>query len=319
MVNTKAYLYSVKYYCFLLLVLTACGKDPEPSPTPTPTFSNSFVYDSLELDERFDSVAMVSTDGLDAHEASGIVQSSISSDFVWVINDGGNAAELFLVDVKSGKTVTILELDSLTNTDWEDMAFYQDPTGKNYLLIADIGDNLGLRNGVSVYRFLEPSLNEIDTTLTVQKYQPLGFEEISFTYESGPMDAEALLVNPQNGELYIITKRTLRNKLYHIDQDSAKAFFKGDFTLYMCTAGDAKIIDNDHIEVVARNYDRMILWEGNMGQSIESIMSETPRILPYTYIEEQGESIWFTQENGIGTASETRNGVEGRIAIYKKL
>jgi hypothetical protein len=297
----------------------ACEKDPHPVPNPQPTFSNSFVYDSLERDQRFDSVAIVSTNGLEAYEASGVVQSSIDPDFAWVINDGGNSAELFLVNVKSGRTVTTLELDSLTNTDWEDMAFYQDPTGTNYLLIADIGDNLGLRNSVSVYKFLEPALNEIDTLLSLQHYQPLGFEEISFVYESGPMDAEALLLNPENGELYIITKRTLRNRLYHVDQDSAKAFYKGDFTLYMCTAGDAKIINNDHIEIVVRNYDRMILWEGNIGQSIESIMSQTPKLLPYTYIEEQGESVWFTKENGIGTASETRNGVEGRIAIYKKL
>lgn len=308
----------MKYGSFLLLVLIACGKDPQPNPTPPTTFSNSFVYDSLERDQRFDSVAIVSANGLEAYEASGVVQSSFNSDLVWIINDGGNAAELFLVNAKSGKTITVLELDSLTNTDWEDLASYQDSSGHNYLLIADIGDNLGTRNSVNIYRFLEPGINEIDTSISTQHYQPRGLEDISFIYESGPMDAEALLVNPENGALYVITKRTLRNRLYYINQDSAKALFKGDFTLYMCTAGDAKIIDNDHIEIAVRNYDRMILWEGNMGQTLESIMSEKPRLLPYTYIEEQGESIWFTQEDGIGTASERRNGVDGRIAIYKK-
>ena len=88
--------------------------------------------------------------------------------------------------------------------------------------------------------------------------------------------------------------------------------------MYLCTAGDAKIIDGDHIEVVARNYDRLLLWEGGLEESIGSIMSKTPKLLPYTHIETQGESIWFTLENGIGTVSEYKNGVESHIAAYKR-
>ena len=296
----------------------ACGEDPMPEPPPPPTFSNSFVYDSLELDNRFDSIPILSTNGLQVYEASGAIQATFDDDLVWIINDRGNPAELFLVSQSTGKTITILELDSVSNIDWEDLASHQDSLGNNYLYIADIGDNYGSRATVNVYKFLEPSLSDIDTTLSQQSYIPLGLEIISFTYEGGPRDAEALIVHPQSGAISIINKRTLQNGIYQVNTDSSKAFFLGDFTMYLCTAGDAKIVDGDHIEVVARNYDRLLLWEGGLEESIGSIMSKKPKLLPYTHIETQGESIWFTLENGIGTVSEYKNGVESHIAVYKR-
>ena len=289
-----------------------------PEPPPPTTFSNSFVYDSLELDNRFDSVPILSTNGLQVYEASGAIQATFDDDLIWIINDSGNPAELFLVSESTGKTITILELDSVSNIDWEDLASHQDSLGNNYLYIADIGDNYSSRATVNVYKFLEPSLSDIDTTLSQQSYIPLGLEIISFTYEGGPRDAEALIVHPQSGAISIINKRTLQNGIYQVNTDSSKAFFLGDFTMYLCTAGDAKIVDGDHIEVVARNYDRLLLWEGGLEESIGSIMSKKPKLLPYTHIETQGESIWFTLENGIGTVSEYKNGVESHIAVYKR-
>ncbi len=307
----------MKNHLLFLFFLTACGKEPVPEPPPK-TFSNSFVYDSLELDNSFDSIPILSTNGLQVYEASGAIQATFDDDLVWIINDSGNPAELFLVSQSTGKTITILELDSVSNIDWEDLASYQDSMGNNYLYIADIGDNYASRATVNVYKFLEPSLSDIDTTLSQQSHIPLGLEIISFTYEGGPRDAEALIVHPQSGAISIINKRTLQNGIYRVNTDSSKAFFLGDFTMYMCTAGDAKIIDGDHIEVVARNYDRLLLWEGGLGESIGSIMSKTPKLLPYTHIETQGEGIWFTLENSIGTVSEYKNGVESHIAVYKR-
>ena len=289
-----------------------------PEPPPPTTFSNSFVYDSLELDNRFDSIPILSTNGLQVYEASGAIQATFDDDLIWIINDSGNPAELFLVSESTGKTITILELDSVSNIDWEDLASHQDSLGNNYLYIADIGDNYGSRATVNVYKFLEPSLSDIDTTRSQQRYIPLGLEIISFTYEGGPRDAEALIVHPQSGAISIINKRTLQNGIYQVNTDSSKAFFLGDFTMYLCTAGDAKIVDGDHIEVVARNYNRLLLWEGGLEESIGSIMSKKPKLLPYTHIETQGESIWFTLENGIGTVSEYKNGVESHIAVYKR-
>ena len=308
----------MKNHLLFLFFVLACGKEPVPGPIPPTTFSNSFVYDSLELDNRFDSIPILSTNGLQVYEASGVVPATFGDDLVWIINDSGNPSELFLVSQSTGKTITILELDSVTNIDWEDIASYQDTLGHNYLYIADIGDNYGSRATAKVYKFLEPNLSDIDTTLSQQSYTPSGLEIISFTYEGGPRDAEALIIHPQSGAIFIINKRTLRNGIYRVNQDSAKAFFLGDLTMYLCTAGDAKIIDGDHIEVIARNYDRLLLWEGALGESIGSIMSKTPKLLPYTHSETQGESIWFTSENGFGTASEYKNGVESRIAVYKR-
>ena len=139
----------MKNHLLFLFFLLDCGKEPVPEQIPPTTFSNTFAYDSLELDNRFDSIPILSANGLQVYEASGVVPATFGDDLVWIINDSGNPSELFLVSQSTGKTITILELDSVTNIDWEDIASYQDTLGYNYLYIADIGDNYGSRATVT--------------------------------------------------------------------------------------------------------------------------------------------------------------------------
>ena len=72
------------------------------------------------------------------------------------------------------------------HVDWEDIAI----RGRT-LYIGDIGDNLAQRPEIAVYRMPETS--------TVA-------EKITLRYPDGPHDAEALLVDPRDGTIVIVTK-----------------------------------------------------------------------------------------------------------------
>lgn len=307
-----------KLMLLALLVLVYSCKTEVPDPTPPLIFSNTFIYDSLQLDERFESMAHLSSNTITVLEASGVVQTSLDPDLVWMINDSGNLPELFLVSVSSGSTLIKLRMKDFENVDWEDMAHFTDNQGKRFLCIADIGDNFGVRDSVKIYMFKEPSWTELDTSLAFQDYQPTDLRQITFSYDDSPKDAEALMVHPVSGEFYIVDKRSSSNGLYKINEVTGLAEFQGDLSMYLCTAADAKLVD-DRLEVIIRNYDRLLIWQGSKNESISSIMSKEPKLLPYTYPEKQGESLWFTTDNSIGTASEKRSGVLAKIAIYKKL
>ena len=76
------------------------------------------------------------------------------------------------------------------HVDWEDIAI----RGRT-LYVGDIGDNLAQRPDIAVYRFAEPAPGATARAT-----------RIVLRYPDGPHDAEALLVDPRNGTLVIVTK-----------------------------------------------------------------------------------------------------------------
>ena len=68
---------------------------------------------------------------------------------LWLHDDGGNPARLFAVDTNGDRLAT-LRVEGVTKTDWEDMAAFR-LDGRDYLLIADTGDNGGLRRTLQLH------------------------------------------------------------------------------------------------------------------------------------------------------------------------
>jgi hypothetical protein len=62
------------------------------------------------------------------------------------INDGGNSAHLFLLNM-NGETTKKILISNAKNTDWEDLA-----ADKQYLYIGDIGNNSNKRKDLCIYR-----------------------------------------------------------------------------------------------------------------------------------------------------------------------
>jgi hypothetical protein len=121
-------------------------------------------------------------------EASGIASAGGA---LWTHNDSG-VAEVFRLDA-SGRS-TALAVNGAGVRDWEDLASGACPAG-TCLYIADIGDNRGSRERITVYEVPLPQPGGASTTLRA----------LHVRYPDHPHDAEALLMTKKLG-MFIVTK-----------------------------------------------------------------------------------------------------------------
>jgi len=152
------------------------------------------------------SIAGIVTDPI-LGELSGLATSHQARDRFWAINDGGNGNLLILIDGR-GRVLRSLEVEGAENIDWEDLASFR-WRGKQWLLIADTGDNSGEREHVTLWLLPEPP---IDGSSAIAK----GARAIHFRYSDTPHDVEAITVDPVTEEVLLISKRTLPPALFRI-------------------------------------------------------------------------------------------------------
>ena len=204
----------------LLLVITACNDD-EPSsarredgttaaPTPSTVSPTTRLVDAACDDagdlKRLPPRLVV---GSEIVEASGIAVVPGTDGPVWTHNDSGDRARVF--SVVDGDEVTAHDVPGATAVDWEDMA--AGPDGRLY--VGDIGDNDAKRASITLYRFPPPdpatdgpATDVVTTTLT---------------YEDGPHNAEAIMVDPVDELLVIVTKGEGPAGVYTAPLDSGDA------------------------------------------------------------------------------------------------
>lgn len=225
-------------------------------------------------------------------EASGIADSRSMPGHLWVQEDGNNPSRLSLISYQ-GQLRGRIQLP-FPNRDWEDMDLFYDKHSKsNYIYIADTGDNLRQYPEYYIYRFKEPeSIHE-----EVKEY-----ERIVFYYPEGSRDTEAILIEPNTQDIYVITKSPGFSKLYKIafpqKYDSPiPAMYVCDLPMYMITSGD---FSADGKQIILRNYTTMYLWQrDDVNEPIQDVIYSSYKLmLPYVF-EPQGESVCF-EKNGKG-------------------
>ncbi|MFI6575243.1 hypothetical protein ACIBFB_05535 [Nocardiopsis sp. NPDC050513] len=130
-------------------------------------------------------------------ESSGIAPSRLHEGVWWTHNDSGPIApEVYAVD-GNGETLATITL-AVQLRDWEAITVTEGADGTPRVLVGDIGDNFGGSwPDVSVYRFPEPA------ALADATVEP---EEITLAYADGGRDAEAMMVDPRDGRLYVVSK-----------------------------------------------------------------------------------------------------------------
>ncbi len=144
-------------------------------------------------------------------EASGLAASRRNRGVVWTHNDSGGAASLYALGRRAELKVT-LPLSGAVNTDWEDIAWGPGPEGgADWLYAADIGDNDAVRSSIRVYRTAEPNLSGFSDGALLA---PSATTSVELSYPDGARDAEALIVDPKSNDLYLITKRESRSRIY---------------------------------------------------------------------------------------------------------
>ena len=171
-------------------------------------------------------------------ESSGIVASRTTPGMYWTHNDSGDGPFIYALDDR-GHSRGVWRVTGATAYDWEDIAAGPGPTsGTNYLYIGDIGDNGGNRSQIIVYRVPEPIITAAEEG-TKNAGSPAGqprwgtksnpqlteaAEIFRLRYPDGKHNAEALLVHPVTGKIYIITKIEFGNPgVYEADPAQSSA------------------------------------------------------------------------------------------------
>jgi hypothetical protein len=250
-------------------------------------------------------------------EASGLAASQTLKGYLWTHNDSGNAAELFLLS-QDGKDLRSYSTPGIENRDWEDIAVGPGPAdGVSYVYVADFGNN-GANPDVpvyTIYRLPEPrSLNA-------------GFEagsvgRISYRYPDGPHDAEALLVDPQTKDIFIVSKGFEGAKLYRLPFPQAEnsvitAEGMGSVPGVVLATGSDMTADGK--EIIVRTYSDLYYWRRGKKETVGQTLSRKPlKTLPYE-LEPQGEGVGFDADmNGYYTLSELRQGLPVTLNYYKR-
>jgi hypothetical protein len=171
-------------------------------------------------------------------ESSGLVASRTARGAYWTHNDSGDGPFIYALD-SQGNSFGVFRVQGAQARDWEDMAAGPGPqAGKSYLYAGDIGDNNEARPEIVVYRFAEPGLTTATRKLTKSKpgtTEPA--EAIRLKYPDGAHDAEALLVHPQTGNIYIVTKKLLLNATVY----EAAAPFSAGQVVTMRRIGEVRV------------------------------------------------------------------------------
>jgi hypothetical protein len=130
-------------------------------------------------------------------DLSGLAASRVHPDVLWMLNDGGNPPDLYAVGNRGGVQATF-RVAGVDNTDWEDLAAFE-LDHRHYLLIADTGDNGGLRRTLQLHVVEEPR------ALADGVLRPAW--SIAFRWPDGARDCEAVAVDAAHGQVLLVSKR----------------------------------------------------------------------------------------------------------------
>ncbi len=305
-------------HCALLLVLalSAC--------TVPPAFDRELVCSRsalqcapFRLDTGFSRIADSRLD-----EISGLAVSRMSDDRLWVLNDSGGEAALYMIDAR-GNYLGRVEITGAENRDWEELATFT-YEGRPHLVIADVGDNANIAPGetrgkrpfVTLYIVEEP---RIDGPRPALNQKAMVRWSQHFVFDNGPLDCESAAVDPDSGHLLLLSKRTEPPVLYELplgpeyadsqlvarrvanvdglpmplDEDQLPDTRYGKYA-FQNTAMD---IASDGRHAVVLTYGATWLFERRYDESWAQAFSRDPQLIATPFLK-QAEALAFTPDGG---------------------
>jgi len=248
-------------------------------------------------------------------EVSGIVSSSVNQNCFWTHNDSGDLAQVYLID-STAKLLKTYSLESVDVFDVEDIARIK-INDKFFLILADIGDNRGVRKSIQLIIFEEP-IYQNDKGLSVIPKENIEVKKL--IYQGKPKDAEAIFVDPVDHMFYLISKREFQSTLYVADIFSQikdnyqlKPLLKFPFTFI--TAAD---ISDRGDAILMKSLTKIYYWRRNPANSILEELAKPYKIINYQ-VEPQGEAICFPNQSAKSffTISERPLGLDSYLYYYK--
>lgn len=288
----------------IFCVTFSCG-DPEPSP------GGGGLSDQFETAPEQSPI----TPGI-IDEASGLAASATMPGYLWTIQDSGQPNSLYLIS-RDGKTIKEYNLPGSNNRDWEEVAIGPGPdNGVSYAYIADIGNNnQPIAPTNTIYRI--PEISGADGSFSQNALQ-----KITFSYPDGPRDAEALIVDPQTRDIFVLSKEMTGTNIYRLGYpqsltDVSVAEKVGSVPGVLLTT--ASSISRDGSEILVRSYLGVYYWRRSNGESVTQALTRSPNKTLTVAAEPQGEAICFEHENkGFYTLSEKGNAASVSLNFYKR-
>ena len=263
--------------------------------------------------EPFARLSGVVLDG-DLREISGMAASRTHPGTLWVLNDGGNDHALYALS-RIGRRQARIEIDGVVNTDWEDLAAFE-LDGRRYLLIADTGDNGGLRRTLQLHVVEEPA------RLRDGRARPAW--SIAFRWPDGARDCEAVAVDAAAGEVLLISKKRHPAELFAVPlrpgagrvaarrlgtlagiprasaeqrrADPARARLHGQVT--------AADISPDGRQLAVLTYDDLVLYRRQPGEPWARAVARAPRVHPLPLIPQAEALAWSRGGAGLFATGE---------------
>ena len=283
------------------VVLTLVGDPTAAEARPCPVFTAARVQGTVSEPQLT--------------ELSGLAASQANPGVLWAHSDSPSGTEVFALSL-TGERLATVELQGATAVDWEDIAVGPGPEpGQSYLYVGDIGDNQAERTHVTVYRVPEPVLD--DPPLP----DPVVLADVdAFTldYPDGAHDAEALLVDPRSGDLFIVTKTLSSGPsgIYRlatpgVPADPLTLTAVGSLSLPSAPFAGSTVTGGDISpsgdEILLRTYFTAFAWRRGPAQSVAGAFSGTRCPVPIA-LETQGEAIAYRRNgNAYLTTSEWRD------------
>ncbi|MBM4391606.1 MAG: hypothetical protein FJ090_10835 [Deltaproteobacteria bacterium] len=227
---------------------------------------------------------VVEVKDIPSSESSGVV---MVSDEFFTIGDAGGEALLYTFDIQ-GNYLGEQRIDGATNTDWEDLAAADCPTG-TCIFIADIGDNDEARDAITLWK------------VPVTDDARLAADNCPLIYDDGEAhDAEALLVYP-DGSVRVVTKSDTGGKVYYARElscDGEAATLREEAEIDVGEPITGGTVDRSGALVVLRTATRALAWRG-----CDVDWGADPQVIDLVG-EVQGEAVFVASDGTMYTTSE---------------
>lgn len=284
-----------------VLVAACDGGGGGSAQSPT-TSGSGAVTTSTTVAEGFgpaELIGQVADPAID--ESSGLAASRRNPGLLWTHNDSGDEPRVYCLTAQgtSCGTWTVTGADAF---DWEDMAAGPGPAaGEPYLYLGDIGDNRSTRPEVVVYRVREPG---VEGTGRGAAFTATA-DAVTLRYADGPHDAEALLVHPATGDLYVVTKALTGAGVYKAPAGTGTLARIADLDLGLGEAVTGGDISPDGRRVALSTYRRGYELSLPAGAGDFDAVWSQPPVPVDLGVRVQGETIAYRLDgDGLLTTSE---------------
>lgn len=265
---------------------------------------------------------------------------------LFAITDGANAV-LLAVSTTDGSNQGTITLGTASVTDMEDVASAS-VSGQPYIYAADIGDNGNARATFQILRIKEPTITGGDFAVSDADIEIITCQYTGNTGDPQGINAECLIVDPDTGDMYIVTKDPAVPLIYKLAHASSYTgtqdfVYQGaasavpDWASPQSASGNVVggCISPDGTVILLKNYYDMYYFPRASGQTIvealqQSLVKEwsyvgggqfegTPTTKYYQHpnYEPQGESVTFDYAgNDYYTASEYQSAWGSTASTY---